>query len=37
MPVRRFEMDAQTLKVLAHPMRVQMLRILQLRKKVSVT
>jgi DNA-binding transcriptional ArsR family regulator len=37
MPVRRFEMDAQTLKVLAHPMRVQMLRVLQLRKKVSVT
>jgi DNA-binding transcriptional ArsR family regulator len=37
MPVRRFEMDAQTLKVLAHPMRVQMLRILQLHKKVSVT
>jgi DNA-binding transcriptional ArsR family regulator len=37
MAIRRFEMDAQTLKVLAHPMRVQMLRILQLRKKVSVT
>jgi DNA-binding transcriptional ArsR family regulator len=37
MPVRRFEMDAQTLKVLAHPMRVQILRILQLRRKVSVT
>jgi DNA-binding transcriptional ArsR family regulator len=37
MAVRRLEMDAQTLKVLAHPMRVQMLRILQLRKRVSVT
>jgi DNA-binding transcriptional ArsR family regulator len=37
MAVRRLEMDAQTLKVLAHPMRVEMLRILQLRKKVSVT
>ncbi|MEP7021598.1 MAG: helix-turn-helix domain-containing protein, partial [Pseudonocardiales bacterium] len=37
MPVRGFEMDAATLKVLAHPMRVHMLRILQLRKKVSVT
>lgn len=37
MTVRRFEMDAPTLKVLAHPMRVEMLRILQLRKKASVT
>lgn len=37
MAERRFEMDAPTLKVLAHPMRVQILRILQLRRKVSVT
>ncbi len=37
MAVRRYEMDAQTLKVLAHPMRVEMLRILQLRKRASVT
>jgi DNA-binding transcriptional ArsR family regulator len=34
---RVFEMDAPTLKALAHPMRVQMLRILQLRDEVSVT
>jgi DNA-binding transcriptional ArsR family regulator len=31
------EMDAPALKALAHPMRVQILRILQLRKKASVT
>jgi len=34
---RVFEMDAATLKALAHPMRVQMLRILQLREQASVT
>jgi DNA-binding transcriptional ArsR family regulator len=34
---RRLEMDATTVKVLAHPMRVQILRILQLRGAVSVT
>ena len=34
---RVFEMDAPTLKALAHPMRVQMLRILQLRDLASVT
>jgi DNA-binding transcriptional ArsR family regulator len=34
---RRLEMTAPSLKALAHPMRVQILRILQLRKKVSVT
>jgi DNA-binding transcriptional ArsR family regulator len=34
---RVFEMDAPTLKALAHPMRVQMLRILQLRDEVSGT
>lgn len=32
-----FEMDAPTLKALAHPMRVQILRILQLRGRASVT
>ena len=36
-PVRRFEVDAPALKALAHPMRVQILRILQLRDAVSVT
>jgi DNA-binding transcriptional ArsR family regulator len=30
-------MDASTVKALAHPMRVQILRILRLRKKASVT
>jgi DNA-binding transcriptional ArsR family regulator len=34
---RVLEMDAPTLKVLAHPMRVQMIRILQLRDQASVT
>jgi DNA-binding transcriptional ArsR family regulator len=34
---RRLEMDAPSLKALAHPMRVQILRILQLRQKASVT
>jgi DNA-binding transcriptional ArsR family regulator len=37
MPERRLEMDAPSLKALAHPMRVQILRILQLRKRASVT
>lgn len=37
MVTRRLEMDAPALKALAHPMRVQILRILQLRKKASVT
>lgn len=31
------EMDAPALKAMAHPMRVQILRILQLRKRASVT
>jgi DNA-binding transcriptional ArsR family regulator len=34
---RTFEMDGPTLKALAHPMRVQILRILQLRDRASVT
>lgn len=34
---RRKEMDAAALKALAHPLRVQILRILQLRGQVSVT
>jgi DNA-binding transcriptional ArsR family regulator len=34
---RKLEMSAPSLKALAHPMRVQILRILQLRKKASVT
>ncbi len=34
---RKFEVDAAALKVLAHPLRVQILRILQLRERVSVT
>jgi DNA-binding transcriptional ArsR family regulator len=34
---RRLEMDAPSLKALAHPMRVQILRILQLRQRASVT
>jgi DNA-binding transcriptional ArsR family regulator len=37
MPQRTLEMDASTIKALAHPMRVQILRILRLRKKASVT
>jgi DNA-binding transcriptional ArsR family regulator len=37
MATRRLEMDAPALKALAHPMRVQILRILQLRKRASVT
>lgn len=34
---RRLEMDATTVKALAHPLRVQILRILHLRAKASVT
>jgi DNA-binding transcriptional ArsR family regulator len=34
---RRLEMTAPALKAMAHPMRVQILRILQLRKRASVT
>jgi DNA-binding transcriptional ArsR family regulator len=37
MAARVLEMDASTIKALAHPMRVQILRILRLRKKASVT
>lgn len=34
---RRLELDAPSLKALAHPMRVQILRILQLRRRASAT
>jgi DNA-binding transcriptional ArsR family regulator len=34
---RRLEMDAATVKALAHPMRVKILEVLQLRGQVSVT
>ncbi|MGI8679508.1 MAG: ArsR/SmtB family transcription factor [Jatrophihabitans sp.] len=34
---RELELQAQSLKAMAHPMRMQILRILQLRKKASVT
>jgi DNA-binding transcriptional ArsR family regulator len=37
MPARRLEMDAAALKALAHPLRVQILRVLRLRKRASVT
>jgi DNA-binding transcriptional ArsR family regulator len=37
MAIRTLEMDASTVKALAHPMRLQILRILRLRKKASVT
>jgi DNA-binding transcriptional ArsR family regulator len=37
MAPRTLEMDASTIKALAHPMRVQILRILRARKKASVT
>ncbi|MGH8861918.1 MAG: ArsR/SmtB family transcription factor [Jatrophihabitantaceae bacterium] len=33
----KLELDASALKAMAHPMRVQILRILQLRKRASVT
>ncbi len=37
MAPRRLELDAVTLKALAHPLRVQILRILELRDRASVT
>ena len=37
MPVRRMELDAPTLKALAHPLRVQILRLLELQERASVT
>ena len=37
MPDRVLEVDAPALKALAHPLRVQMMRVLQLRKRASVT
>src|SRR3954470_218787 len=37
MPVRRKELDAAALKALAHPLRVRILRLLEVRGQVSVT
>src|SRR3954447_8136276 len=37
MPLRRKELDAPALKALAHPLRVQILRTLELRGQESVT
>jgi DNA-binding transcriptional ArsR family regulator len=37
MPLRRKELDAPALKALAHPLRVQILRLLELREQMSVT
>lgn len=37
MAARVLEVDAAALKAMAHPLRVQMMRILQLRKRASVT
>jgi DNA-binding transcriptional ArsR family regulator len=37
MATRVFEMDAATLKVLAHPIRVQIMRVLTVHKRASVT
>src|SRR3954452_15951695 len=37
MPLRRKELDAPSLKALAHPLRVQILRLLELREQMSVT
>src|SRR4051812_24010615 len=37
MPTRRMELDAPALKALAHPLRVQILRLLELREQMSVT
>jgi DNA-binding transcriptional ArsR family regulator len=37
MPTRRLELDAPALKALAHPMRVRILQILELRRRASVT
>jgi DNA-binding transcriptional ArsR family regulator len=37
MTARRLELDAAALKALAHPLRVQILRVLELRERASVT
>jgi DNA-binding transcriptional ArsR family regulator len=37
MAVRRLELDAAALKALAHPLRVQILRVLEVRGRASVT
>jgi DNA-binding transcriptional ArsR family regulator len=37
MPLRRKELDAASLKALAHPLRVQILRLLEVREQMSVT
>src|SRR3954451_18350906 len=37
MPLRRKELDAASLKALAHPLRVQILRLLEVREQLSVT
>src|SRR3954447_8670067 len=37
MPHRRMELDAASLKALAHPLRVQIMRALDLRDQMSVT
>jgi DNA-binding transcriptional ArsR family regulator len=37
MPMRRMELDPATLTMLAHPLRVQILRLLELHGQVSVT
>jgi len=37
MATRRMELDAAALKAIAHPLRVQILRLLELREQVSVT
>jgi DNA-binding transcriptional ArsR family regulator len=37
MALRRLELDADGLKALAHPLRVQILRVLELRERASVT
>jgi DNA-binding transcriptional ArsR family regulator len=37
MSIRRMELDAAALKALAHPLRVQILRLLELRRQESVT
>src|SRR3954466_5199755 len=37
MPVRRKELDAAAMKALAHPLRVQILRLLDVREQLSVT
>jgi DNA-binding transcriptional ArsR family regulator len=37
MPHRRMELDAPSLKALAHPLRVQIMRLLDLRDQMSVT